>query len=187
MGNSLTRTSSTVIHKQKELDQRLSLHRKQSRAIETDELANVNWRNTLPFVPNITKGKVIKVHDGDTITVASKLRPDDSKSDIYRFNVRINGIDAPEISSKDADEKDVAQIAQAELSKLVMNQIVTMDVLCYDKYGRLLADVYHDDIRLSSWMLDHHLAVPYDGGTKISPGNWKQYYNAKASSIDNKP
>ncbi len=176
MGNSLTRTTSTVIHKQQQFDKRLDLFRKKSIAINNNELANVTWKNTIPFIPNIAMGKVIKVYDGDTITIASKLRQDDSNSDIYRFNVRIHGIDAPEIKSTDPNEKQIAELAKSELSKLIMNQIVTMDVLCYDKYGRLLADVYCGDTRLSSWMLDKRLAVPYDGGTKISPHNWLLFH-----------
>ena len=47
---------------------------------------NVNWDNTSPFIPNIKRAKVIKVYDGDTITIASKVYTFSRK--YYRFSVR---------------------------------------------------------------------------------------------------
>ena len=36
-------------------------------------LDKATWTNTVSFVPPVTCGKVIKIYDGDTITVASRL------------------------------------------------------------------------------------------------------------------
>ena len=36
-------------------------------------LQNIEYRDTTPFIPPIQYGKVIKVYDGDTITIASVL------------------------------------------------------------------------------------------------------------------
>jgi endonuclease YncB( thermonuclease family) len=41
-----------------------------------------------------------------------------------------------------------------------------------EKYGRILADVYLDDLHVNQWMLDNGLAVEYDGGTKQRPVEW---------------
>ena len=38
------------------------------------ELEEVNYEDTIPFIPPITHGKVIKVYDGDTITIAALLK-----------------------------------------------------------------------------------------------------------------
>jgi len=43
----------------------------------------IKWEDTTPFVFPISGGQVIKVYDGDTITIASKL-PYDS-SPLYRL------------------------------------------------------------------------------------------------------
>lgn len=61
-------------------------------------LETINYVDTIPFVPPITSGKVIKVYDGDTITIASKLPYDHSP--IYRFSVRLLGIDSPEMDRR---------------------------------------------------------------------------------------
>ena len=39
----------------------------------TDYLDIIEYNDTIPFIPPITCGKVIKVYDGDTLTLASKL------------------------------------------------------------------------------------------------------------------
>jgi endonuclease YncB( thermonuclease family) len=35
-----------------------------------------------------------------------------------------------------------------------------------EKYGRILADVYLEDIHINKLMIDQNLAVKYDGGKK---------------------
>ena len=56
------------------------------------------WDDTVVFVPPITDGIVIKVYDGDTITLAQKLPYENSP--LFRFAIRLNGIDSPEIKTK---------------------------------------------------------------------------------------
>jgi hypothetical protein len=38
-----------------------------------DDLSDIKWEDTQEFTFPIKGGKVIKVYDGDTITIASKL------------------------------------------------------------------------------------------------------------------
>ena len=61
---------------------------------------NIKWRDTTAFVPPISGGRVIKVYDGDTITIANYMPY--ANSPLYRFSVRINGIDCPEIKTRKA-------------------------------------------------------------------------------------
>ena len=63
------------------------------------------WKNTKPFVPPLTGGRVIKVYDGDTITVANYMPFPNSP--LYRFSVRLRGIDCPEIKTKNPTEKEL--------------------------------------------------------------------------------
>lgn len=135
---------------------------------------NIDWKDTVQFVPPVEKGIVIKVYDGDTITIASKLFYNESP--LYRFSVRLNGIDCPEIKGKDENEKQCAQIAKQEMSNLILNKIVTLKNIETEKYGRILADVYIDELHLNNYMIEKRLAVVYDGGTKVSPKNWMNYY-----------
>jgi micrococcal nuclease len=118
----------------------------------------LTYATTIPFLPPIQSGKVVKVYDGDTITVGTILY-----EVAYRFSVRLNGIDTPELKGP---HQEKAVLARDELSNLVMNQIVHLKNVGTEKYGRLLADVYFGDIHVNQWMKDKGHAVEYHGGKK---------------------
>ena len=148
-------------------------------------MAEENWENvtydtTVPYIPPVTAGKVVKVYDGDTITIATRMP---GSNTLYRFSVRLAGIDCPEIKSHSASEKEVAQLAKQFVREQVMGKIVSLENVEMEKYGRLLAQVwyYHnfEHLCLNEELCKQRLAVAYDGGTKISPDNWKEYHDKK--------
>ena len=143
------------------------------RGVENRDI-NIEWKDTKPFVIPLNDGHVIKVYDGDTITVANKL-PIYHCNDMFRFSVRLNGIDTPEIKGKNDDEKEAAKVAKNALSEKILHKYVVLKNVSTEKYGRLLADVYLGDLHLNKWMLDNRYAVSYDGGTKIAPKSWNKY------------
>ena len=140
-------------------------------------MESITYKDTIPFIPPLSEGKVIKVYDGDTITIASKMPFD--QSPYYRFSVRLKGIDCPEIRTKNAEEKQCAILTRNFLKDLLMDKIVTLKEVELEKYGRILADVYLDEVNLSDLLCEKHMAVKYDGGTKHCPENWMTYYNNK--------
>jgi endonuclease YncB( thermonuclease family) len=131
---------------------------------------SVEYKDTVRFVPPIASGKVIKVYDGDTITIASKIP--NTNLPLYRFSVRLSGIDSAEIKGATETEKKMAIVARDALHNLIFGKIVTLKNVGTEKYGRILADVYLDELNISKWMLDNNYAVPYDGGKKIRPSEW---------------
>ena len=130
------------------------------------EVVKINpvWKDTVPFIAPITEGHVIKVYDGDTFTLAGYLPY--AESPLYRFSVRLNGIDTPEIKGKTEKEKECAILARTELQTLILDKRVVLRNVQTEKYGRLLADVYIGDLHINRHMLDTGMAVKYDGGTK---------------------
>ena len=124
--------------------------------------------------PNIKKKVyVIKVYDGDTITIVYK---NESDKKVYKGSLRLRGIDTPEIRTKNKNEKEIAQIAKNRLNTLVFNKYIRLEKIDYDKYGRILADIYVKNINISEYMVNKRFAVKYDGGTKNIPTDWKEYY-----------
>ena len=115
------------------------------------------------------------MYDADTITIASKLPYNDSP--IYRLSVRLNGIDAPEIKGKGIteDEKEAAKLARDYVSNLVFNKFVRLENIQTEKYGRILADVFVDELHLNKHLIDNRYAVEYSGGTKKKPVSWSKY------------
>ena len=88
---------------------------------------NINWKDTIPFIPPVSDCFCIKVYDGDTITVASKMPWNNSP--LYRFSVRLNGIDTPEIKGQNEPEKRIAVKARDALKEKILNkQIVLKNV-----------------------------------------------------------
>lgn len=134
-----------------------------------------------------TYGRLVDIIDGDSLSIILPIY-----NSYFKFNVRLNGIDTSELHSNNIELKHFAENAKNELVKLVIdkkdltkhkvqevleNEIVVVLVKCleFDKYGRLLADVYcfnlinkKYDISLSKYLLDNHFAYEYNGGKKMS-------------------
>ena len=133
------------------------------------DVSEANWKNTTPFVPPIKACKVIKVYDGDSITVAAKLHESFS---VNRFSVRLNGIDTPEMRAQNENEKKRAFIAKDFLEKRILNQTVYLEDVGLEKYGRLLATVIHDGNNINEMMIENNHAYRYTGGKKKPPSEW---------------
>jgi len=110
--------------------------------------------------------KCVKVYDGDTITVV--FQPF-SETPFYKFNIRLNGIDTPELRGSSPDEKEKAILARDFLANLILDEIIFIKLGDFDKYGRLLGDIYlsKDDTKsINELMIEKGHAYEYNGGTK---------------------
>ena len=133
-------------------------------------------------------GRLVNVHDGDTITVIIEY----PTNTFCKYNIRLDGIDTAEMTSNNLETKTKAIDARNLLIKLATcekdcnitsttnrNQIIAMlEKKVYlvflkcknmDKYGRVLADVYTAgdmSTSLNSMILDANLAYEYHGGLK---------------------
>jgi endonuclease YncB( thermonuclease family) len=137
---------------------------------EHDYLDTIEYKDTTVFTFPIKYGKVIKVYDGDTITIAAKFPNTDGP--IYRFSVRLDGIDTPEIKGKSAAERDLAKNTRDALQELIYGKVVELRNVANEKYGRILADVYIGEVHVNQWLVSENFAVLYDGGKKQRPASW---------------
>jgi len=114
---------------------------------------------------SVIVSKVVSVYDGDTFKADIEHYPDLIGKNI---NIRVNGVDTPEIRGKCQLEKDLAYRAR-DLTKTFLERadIVVLYNMKRGKYFRIVADVNADGYELSKLLIDSGLAVPYDGGTKI--------------------
>ena len=131
------------------------------------------------FSSEKTYGKVcvssiVKVYDGDTITVNIKKYPPIVGEEI---SVRIYGIDTPEIKGKTEYEKKKAIEARDYIIKrLNEGTKVELRNIRRDKYFRILFEVWvyipkRGWIDLSKELIEKGLARPYFGETKEE---WKE-------------
>lgn len=105
------------------------------------------------------KAKVIKVVDGDTIDVVVDL----GFHVEMEMRLRLNGINTPEIRTKDLEEKRKGFEAKERVQELVGDKEVRIRTYKEGKYGRMLADVYPPDSEqsLNSILLVEGLAEVY--------------------------
>ena len=140
-----------------------------------------NLEKAVVHIPQIARGYVSNVYDGDTFTIVSY--EGDCSSRMYKYRIRIRGIDCPEMRTKNKHEKEIAEIAQNEVHRLIYHKWVRLGNMKHDKYGRILADVSIGSIDLSRHLIAKRMAVPYFGKNKITPNNWKLYYLKQTSII----
>lgn len=146
---------------------------KKSEPKERSLPTNISWKDTIPYIPPVSGGRVIKVYDGDTITITTYVH---DLPHLYRFSVRLDGIDCPEIKTKDAGEKSVALLAKQHLEERILGKDVELRNVSLEKYGRILAEVWYDGMSMNTSLVEARLAVAYDGGKKCVPNNWPDYH-----------
>ena len=143
---------------------------------KAERLKELTYDNTPVFSFNgrIFLSKVLDVYDGDTCTILFEYN-----GEIMKYKCRCMGYDCAEMKPKKDDptrdeQKKLAIAAKNRFIELIggIDSIVQIKCLDFDKYGRLLADVYIDYdnpiIHLSDILLNENLAYKYDGGTKLS-------------------
>lgn len=122
------------------------------------------------LTPYVYNAEVVSVYDGDSITVLLDL----GMKMTVKASCRLFGLDTPEIRSKVAGEKEVANKAKDRVKSLVLGKnVVVQSVQKPDKYGRLLVKVWTEEgLCLNDLLIEEKLAIAYDGGPKISWANW---------------
>lgn len=90
--------------------------------------------------------KVIKISDGDTITVLN---------DKEQTKVRLYGIDAPE------KKQDYGQRSKQFLASLVAGQVVEVELKGKDRYKRTLGIIYHKGQDINAQMVLNGYAWAY--------------------------
>ena len=125
--------------------------------------------NCISFKDQIIKAKVVHVYDGDTIHVVFY-----ALGDYYKWKCRIYGIDTPELRTKNQNEKKMGYTIRDMMIDHFLNKIVSIQCYDFDKYGRLLIDIFlpqeidnpNNYKMLSQWMVKNKYAHSYLGGTK---------------------
>lgn len=131
-----------------------------------------------------TYARVVDVYDGDTITVVFPFY-----EKMYKFSLRLYGIDTCELKSGDplcrekaisarneligiirGDQNARQYNSQKEIQAALAKDIFTVWVECleYDKYGRVLARVIKHSQMVADVLIEKRLGYPYFGKTKLN-------------------
>ena len=111
-------------------------------------------------------GKVIKVADGDTITILT-----DSKEQV---KIRLFGIDAPK------KKQAYGEKSREFLSSLIAGKIVNIKEKHTDRYGRTVGVVYYNNTDINKKMVENGYAWAY---TRYSKDYVSEHNKARASKF----
>jgi len=151
-------------------------------------MENFNDSNTPEFTFNGINGisRIVDITDGDTVKAIISF-----KDSYYKIIVRLNNIDTCETRSKCEENKKLGMDAKKRIYNLITDKTADADLnkksiktelnnncylvylKCYDfdKYGRVLGDIYKDsnsDESFSSILIKEKLAYVYEGKTKLT-------------------
>ncbi|CAD7288256.1 thermonuclease family protein [Campylobacter suis] len=110
----------------------------------------------LPSLLFALSGKVIKVSDGDTVTILD--------NSYTQHRIRLNGIDAPE------KKQAYGNKARLFLSDMIAGQMVSVQEHKKDRYGRIVGTIYFNNYDINEQMVLNGYAwayVKYDKKYKL--------------------
>lgn len=137
-----------------------------------------------------TVKRIVRVYDGDTFTAdidAFSFTTKDGKKKVLKdlhpviseaMNIRIFGIDTPEMKSKSEKVRRWA-IKARDRARALLNAAkeVILTNIGKDKYFRFDATVWVDGHNLGQTLIDEGLALPYDGGKKA---DWEAHLDEQS-------
>lgn len=100
------------------------------------------YANSLELV-----GKVIKVSDGDTVTILTE--------DKVSHRIRLNDIDAPE------KKQPFGNKSRDNLASYIAGEIITVKYKSKDKYGRILGTIYFENLDINLQQIKNGYAWVY--------------------------
>lgn len=132
--------------------------------------------------------KIVNIYDADTCRVVFFLN-----NQLVKYTLRLIGVDSPEMKPPLKDQYRRFQIKEAkkarnrliqlstdceievetDLSKLNIQKLINSNqkiikINCeeFDKYGRLLASIFSEDININAKLVEEGYAYNYGGGKK---------------------
>jgi micrococcal nuclease len=115
---------------------------------------------------SIVVQSIVSNYDGDTFTVDIPQWPSIIGD---RVDIRVSGVDTPEIHSKCPSELELAKKARdVTHGFLTSGKPIELRNIRRDKYFRIVADVFVENVNLADFLISAGLGKPYEGGTKSS-------------------
>jgi endonuclease YncB( thermonuclease family) len=112
-------------------------------------------------------GRVVDIYDGDSCTIIFEW-----EGKMRKFKCRCNGYDSPEMKPRLNIENRDQIIKNAKLAKERLYELtkecVEVECMKFDKYGRLLVELYtvYSKESINKKMINEGYGYEYHGGTK---------------------
>ena len=141
---------------------------------------------------SLQPARVVGVHDGDTMSCILNVN-----GSFARFNIRLTGIDSPEMTSRDPalkaaaiqvrdhvishvtqktyDSRKMPHVTRTDICEYLCKEVYMVNLHCgqFDKYGRVLAEVFvpGSSQSINNILIKEGHVNSYDGGHKLTTFN----------------
>jgi hypothetical protein len=123
-----------------------------------------------------TLARVVNIHDPDTFTIVFE-----HYGKLIKTNVRLEGIDAPELHSTVQAESQACLNGINFLQSLIGDKVVKVILGKFDKFGRVLCTIYSLE-QLDDGTTSYQYVRPYHGDKKLA---WSdEEINSVGTKID---
>lgn len=129
------------------------------------QLNEIGFTSPHPQIEEDFEAEVVKVHDGDTVTLRTDFRD-------FDFPLRLSNIDAPEMSEGGQETKEFVE-------GQVLGEHVTVKINRYNrvgKYGRLLGDLHIGGISVGESELRLGYAQPFGKKNEGEPEDMNKIF-----------
>jgi len=137
-------------------------------------MTTIDWTNAtkktkiFTFEGRKCIGKVVDVYDGDTVKIVFPLSEKEPDR-LYKWNCRLINVDTPELRTKNLKEKEFGKLVRNKLREKILDNLVYISCMDFDKYGRLLVEIFEDSeykISINNWLISNEYAKEYHGCKK---------------------
>lgn len=115
----------------------------------TKYLKYIKYTDAEEYIPAISKGKVVKVYNDRTISIAAAFDSDSSvPPKIYRFSIWLYGV------SNGESYQNEAEIVRNNLSARILGKMVDIKNINVDDNGRIVADIFCEEEYVNRWVTE---------------------------------
>lgn len=112
------------------------------------------------------RGKCVDVYDGDTVKIVFNPLGTEKKEHFYKFKCRCIGYNSAEIRTNNQNEKIKAIESRDYLKGILLGNLVDIECMGFDKYGRILVDIEIGGEKIKEKMIKNGYGKEYDGHGK---------------------
>ena len=137
---------------------------------DDDDILDTEDAPWLSMDGELSRCKVIDVYDCDTVTLLVVFG-----GKVYKKRTRLANIDSAEIRTRNLDEKKFGLDSKKWLSDKIMGKKLWVRCGDWDKYGRLLGELFEDKeclISINDEIVKNGYAYYYDGGKRKGFHQW---------------
>jgi len=114
----------------------------------SDYLKYLEYTDASEYIPEISKGKVVKIHSDCSISVITALDTDILMPlTVYRFTIWLFDRNTQEYASASEKMRNI-------LSARILGKIVDLKNLTIENQGRIAADVFCEDEHINKWAIE---------------------------------